>query len=453
MSPIKNRIRLTLRALLFGVSVLSIVVLWALNSHLKTVVVIEQGNPQRMASQLQIELLRLKDAIHGYVEGAADAQQVVLRFEIAWGSINVMQLGEIAEFTSVIAAEDNPINSLEELFEEVEPGILALASRATSLETDVQTLAVLQDNLSAYDLELRRFTVLMSQAKIERMVEFRNNALMLLKAASYSFAGLMAVVATFAAFLLFDRRESRVTTLRLEKLAEDANAASAAKDKFMSSVSHELRTPLTSIRGAIGILKGSFDKMPAEQVKNIVNIAERNSDRLLTLVNDILDAQRVSENNLKLKLETADISEIVRTAVEDCEAFAEQMNVTYRIATDDSALMVRVDKSRISQVVCNLLSNAAKYSKPQDEIIVRAFSSGGMVTVEVEDHGIGIAESEHANIFTRFHQVNPGETSGSKSSGLGLSISKELIELHGGEISFTSVFGQGSTFRFSLKAE
>ena len=115
--------------------------------------------------------------------------------------------------------------------------------------------------------------------------------------------------------------------------------------------------------------------------------------------------------------------------------------------------MVMADKDRISQVVCNLLSNAVKFSKPKDEVTIRAFRSGNLVKVEIEDHGVGIAESEHESIFTRFHQISPGESGPTKSSGLGLSISKELIEMHGGEIAFSSSLGNGATFSFSLKSE
>jgi len=453
MKLTKRRIRAALLILFIGATALSAGVLSALNNHLKTVVMIEQGDPLWVASQLQFELLRLKDAIHHYEDGSATSDDVAMRFDIAWSRINIMQTGAVAEFASAISEEDNPITSLEETFIEIEPTLKALTSPEISSGERALKAEFLQTRLHAYDFELRRFAMLMSQARAQTMFEFRTNALSLSNSIAYLFTGIMMLALTFIMFLVLDLRESRATTSKLTKLAEDANSASAAKDKFMSAVSHELRTPLTSIRGAIGLLKSTFDRMPADQAKKIISIAERNSNRLLILVNDILDAQQILEGKVTLRLETTDITKVVHAAVSDCEAFADQMNVTYCIKNDGAPLMVKADEDRISQVVCNLLSNAAKFSKPNDEITVRAFRSGELVKVEVEDHGVGIAESEHASIFTRFHQVNPGETGSNKSSGLGLSISKELIEMHGGTIGFVSSFGKGATFSFSLKAE
>ncbi|MCZ4353946.1 HAMP domain-containing sensor histidine kinase [Roseovarius aestuarii] len=452
MKRSKRIVRAALLVLFVGATILSAGVLRALNQHFKTAIVVEQGDPLWIASQLQLELLRLKDTIHYYDDGMATADDVALRFDIAWSRINVMQSGQMAEFSSVIPKKDNPIDSLEEVFIEIEPVLQSLISPETPLSDRAEITELLQTRLHSYDRELRRFAILMAQVKAASMHEYRINALSLSKEIAFLFTAIMLLATTFCAFLIVDLRESRATTTKMKKLAEEANSISTAKDKFMSSVSHELRTPLTSIHGAIGLLKNSFETMPATQANTIINIAERNSERLMTLVNDILDAQQIVEGKVKLRKERANMSAIIRTAVEDCRAFADQMNVTYCIEPSDTPLMVMADKDRISQVVCNLLSNAAKFSKPNDKVIVRAAKSGKKIKVEVEDHGVGIATSEHPNIFTRFHQISPGETGPNKSSGLGLSISKELIDMHGGDIGFSSSLGHGSTFWFTLSA-
>lgn len=453
MKLTKRKIRVTLLVLFVGAIILSASVLRDLSQHLRTVVIIEQGDPLWVAAQMQHEVLRLKDSIHHYSDGSETADEVNLRFDIAWSRINIMQSGTMAAFSSVVAPKDNPMASLEETFREIEPVVQSLDLVEASPSERLQKAEFLQSRLHTYDDKLRRFSLLMAQAKAETMHAYRTDALSLSKTIVFLFSAIMLLASTFCIFLFFDLRESRATTLELTKLAEEAQSVAAAKDKFMSAVSHELRTPLTSIHGAINLLKNTFEVMPPEQAKKVINIADRNSERLKILVNDILDAQQMMEGKVTLRLESTDVSEIIRSAVEDCKAFADQMNVTYSIESSDAPLMVMADKDRISQVVCNFLSNAAKFSKPNEKVIVRAFKTGKLIRVEVEDHGVGIAASEHGNIFTRFHQISPGETGPHKSSGLGLSISKELIEMHHGEIGFSSSLGNGATFSFSLKAE
>ncbi|KIN74223.1 sensor histidine kinase [Sulfitobacter guttiformis] len=453
MNFIKRPIRTTLLVLFIVAAALSGGVLWALNEHLRKVVVVEQGDPLWVTSQLQHEFLRLKESINLYGDGELTGSNVALRFDIAWSRINIMQLGAMAAFSSALPEEENPIASLEETFRSIEHAIQALQVSENSLTERAQNAKLLQDSLQPYDPRLKRFALLLAQEKSRSMYEYRSNALSLAGAIGYLLAAILLLTTAFCGFLVLDLRESRATTLKLEDLANRASAASAAKDRFMSAISHELRTPLTSIRGAIGILINTFDAMPAAQAKKVIAIAERNSERLLTLVNDILDAQQVMEGKVKLRLELIDLSHIIWAAVEDCQAYADQMHVTYKVEIQDEPLMVEADKDRISQVICNLLSNAAKFSNSGDEVTVRAFKSGNLVKVEVEDHGVGIAEEEHESIFTRFHQINPGETGPNKSSGLGLNISKELIEMHGGNISFSSSLATGAIFRFSLTAK
>ena len=453
MSLKKRPFRTTLLAIFIVVISLSGGVLWALNDHLRKVAVVAQGDPLWITSQLQHEFLRLKEAILLFGNDVATANDVSERFDIAWSRVNIMQVGTTAAFVSTIPEEENPIASLEETFRSIEPVIQALELSESSKTDRVQKANLLQNRLQIYDLKLKRFALLLAQEKSRSMYEYRSNALSLAGAIGYLFAAILLMTTAFCAFLVVDLRESRATTFKLEELANKANAASAAKDHFMSAISHELRTPLTSILGSVGILSNTFDAIPATQAKKIIAIVERNSERLLTLVNDILDAQQLMEGKVKLRLARTDLSPIIKAAVEDCQSYADQMKVTYMVETPDEPLMVEVDKDRISQVICNLLSNAAKFSNPDDEVIVRAFKSGNLIKVEVEDHGVGIAESEHESIFTRFHQINPGETGPNKSSGLGLSISKELIEMHGGNIEFSSSLAKGAIFRFSLKAE
>jgi signal transduction histidine kinase len=220
----------------------------------------------------------------------------------------------------------------------------------------------------------------------------------------------------------------------------------------MSVVSHELRTPMTSILGGLALLKVRVEKTTQDApTLKLLEVASRNGDRLLMLVNDIIDAQALSEGKVKIDRKPVDLNELVTTAVENCNPYAAKLGVSYQVKTSSDLMMTYTDSARVAQVLVNLLSNAAKFTSSGDVVEVNTMQHQGVARIEVTDHGIGISEEEQKKIFSSFHQTNPGSTSGNKSSGLGLSITKQLMDLLGGKVGVRSSEGRGATFWIELE--
>ncbi len=222
------------------------------------------------------------------------------------------------------------------------------------------------------------------------------------------------------------------------------------KNEFVSTVSHELRTPLTSIRGALGLVAGGVTGELSVQAKSLIDIAYKNSERLVRLINDILDIEKIESGKMVLNIQKLDLMPIVEQAVEANCAYAEAFGVTFKITSVLDGVKVEVDQDRLLQVMTNLLSNAAKFSpaNSQVEIAVRPGQYG--VRVMVIDKGTGIPESFRSTIFQKFSQADSSDTRQKGGTGLGLSISKAIIEKMSGVIGFDTKAGMGSVFYFEL---
>lgn len=222
------------------------------------------------------------------------------------------------------------------------------------------------------------------------------------------------------------------------------------KSEFVSTVSHELRTPLTSIRGSLGLLSGNVGGEMSPQARKLVEIAYSNTERLLSIINDILDIEKIQSGKLEFDFQPQLIGPLVEKAVTDNQDYAKQYQVTYRLAGDAPDVMVNVDGERLLQVMSNLLSNAAKFSHPGDAIDVIVKQDEKWVRVEVADHGVGVPEAFRESIFDKFTQADSSDTRHKGGSGLGLNISRSIILSMQGEIGFESRVGVGTTFYFLL---
>ncbi|MEC5214092.1 PAS domain S-box-containing protein [Polaromonas sp. CG_9.5] len=222
------------------------------------------------------------------------------------------------------------------------------------------------------------------------------------------------------------------------------------KTEFVSTVSHELRTPLTSIRGSLGLIAGGVAGELPEAVKKLVGIAKNNCERLIRLINDILDIEKIESGKIRLDLQVVDIKQLVQQALAANEGFAGQHRVTLLLRAPDEPLQVRIDSDRLTQVLTNLLSNAVKFSPPESAVEVRVSRVAQQVRVEVADHGPGIPEEFRSRIFQKFSQADASDARQKGGTGLGLNISKALIEKMGGHIGFSSEAGAGTTFFFEV---
>uniref|UniRef100_UPI003FA70736 ATP-binding protein n=1 Tax=Polaromonas sp. TaxID=1869339 RepID=UPI003FA70736 len=222
------------------------------------------------------------------------------------------------------------------------------------------------------------------------------------------------------------------------------------KSEFFSTVSHELRTPLTSIRGSLSLLTGGVaGELPAV-AKNLAGIASINCERLIRLINDILDIEKIESGKMRFELQPVELQPLLAQALAANEGFAGLHNVKLALDAPADAVVVNVDSDRLTQVITNLLSNAVKFSPLQTPVQVRLLRADGRVRVEVNDHGSGIPQEFRERIFQKFLQADSSDTPKKGDTGLGLSISQAIIERMGGRMGLSSEVGAGTTFFFEL---
>jgi two-component system, OmpR family, sensor histidine kinase VicK len=223
------------------------------------------------------------------------------------------------------------------------------------------------------------------------------------------------------------------------------------KDEFISTVSHELRTPLTSLRASLGLLSsGSFDNRPERQ-RQMVEMAIGNCDRLVRLVNDILDFDKVERGRLPLRRVPVEAIDLLRRAADVAHSAAGQVNIKFRI--DSLQASVYADEDRILQVLNELVANALKFSSPDTVISLSTRPEGeNEICFIVEDQGQGIAQEKLEHIFNRFQQGDSSDSRALGGTGLGLALCRSIVEQHGGRIWAESTPRVGSRFLFTLPA-
>jgi PAS domain S-box-containing protein len=226
------------------------------------------------------------------------------------------------------------------------------------------------------------------------------------------------------------------------------NALDRLKDEFISTVSHELRTPLTSIRGALGLLSSGMLGDINEKATNLLRIALTNSDRLVRLINDILDLERIQSGREPLSFRPIQLSDIVQQAIGDMQPVADSAGV--RLLQDSTQVEIDADPYRLLQVLTNLLSNAVKFSPPNSTISIMLRPGATGVTLSVIDNGRGIPADKLEAIFGRFQQVDASDSRQKGGSGLGLAICRTIVLQHSGRIWAERNPVRGSTFRVFL---
>jgi PAS domain S-box-containing protein len=229
----------------------------------------------------------------------------------------------------------------------------------------------------------------------------------------------------------------------------ERRALDRMKDEFISTVSHELRTPLTSLRAALGLVTGgSLDSRP-QKLRQMLDIAAGNTDRLVRLVNDILELERIGSGKAELHCTMCSADDLFRRAavLQQSDALKAQIRITF----NSHGVNVWADPDRILQTLTNLISNAIKFSPAGTEIHLRSRrGDANEAVIQVRDQGRGIPEDKLESIFERFHQVDASDSRTMGGTGLGLAICRSIVAQHGGRIWATSTLGKGSTFHFTL---
>ena len=264
----------------------------------------------------------------------------------------------------------------------------------------------------------------------------------------------------------FEEPEHRIVDVRLDPVLDDHGAyigavqtlrdvtaereAAQMKNEFVSTVSHELRTPLTSIKGYIDLIIDGEAGEINEIQREFLGIVKENSDRLVDLINDMLDISRIESGRIVLKVQPLDLAERIEGAVNTFRAVLDQQGRTINVNLPVCLPKAAGDPDRVGQVLINFIGNAIKYSPDGGDVDVTAISDGQMVRVEIHDHGIGIAPEDQTRLFQQFYRVDSTLTREIGGTGLGLSICKSIIELLGGQVGVVSAAGAGSTFYFTL---
>lgn len=236
----------------------------------------------------------------------------------------------------------------------------------------------------------------------------------------------------------------------IEHEHEQALAATVAKSEFLSTVSHELRTPLTSIKGSLDLIAvGAYGQVP-DQMEKALLIAQRNAGRLNALINDLLDLQKIEAGRMEFAFETVQLGPLLVQAVTANEPFGAKFGVKLKLGPVVDDLYVSADPARMEQVVSNVLSNAAKFSESGETVKILVTADRHTARISIIDHGPGLSEDDRSKVFEEFGQLDSSDRRKVGGTGLGMNISKRIVEAHNGIIDYYKNDGPGTTFYIDI---
>lgn len=222
------------------------------------------------------------------------------------------------------------------------------------------------------------------------------------------------------------------------------------KNEFISTVSHELRTPLTSIRGSLGLILGGAVGEQNEKTQGLIQIAHSNCERLIRLINDILDIEKIEAGKMTFNMQPTPLPNVINHAIEINQGLSEKTQIAIKLQGKIPDVQVNIDQDRLTQVITNLISNAVKFSPPESSVDIEVKMQDQQIEISVSDRGKGIPEEFKSHMFGKFAQADSSSMRKQGGTGLGLSISKAIIEKMGGTINFTTQQNVGTTFYFTL---
>ena len=236
---------------------------------------------------------------------------------------------------------------------------------------------------------------------------------------------------------------------------EELNPEREVRKDFVANVSHELRTPVAIVKGFAETLDDSYDELSGKKRREFIGKIRKNSDRLCSLVDDLLHLAELESPSHTLRPEPSSLSVVVRTVADRLGEGLDLNTQRIRLELAEERKSMFFDPLKVECVVENLLSNALRYARNSSEIIIRTIFDEELkwVRCEVQDDGCGISEKDLPHLFERFYRVDKGRSRNNGGTGLGLSIVKHIVELHGGEVSVQSELDEGTTFSFSLPCE
>lgn len=222
--------------------------------------------------------------------------------------------------------------------------------------------------------------------------------------------------------------------------------AQKMKQEFTATVSHELRTPLTSVMGAVDVLRSGMTGPLPKSAEKLLAVASRNCQRLLELIDDLLDMDKLAAGKLPMRIESVALLPLLERSVAEIQPYADKYDIHIELGAVTQDLHLRCDTRRFNQVMANLLSNAIKFSPLGCSVRVAVLTRSGKIRIEVADAGPGIASEFRHQVFENFAQADSSDTRSKGGTGLGLAITRKLVQQMDGDIGFESVLGSGTTF-------
>jgi Signal transduction histidine kinase len=245
-------------------------------------------------------------------------------------------------------------------------------------------------------------------------------------------------------YLNYQERLRQMDQIREEN--ERSKSALEAKSRFLATVSHELRTPLTSIIGSLELIRsGKIGTLP-DTVEPVLDIASRNGQRLAALIEDLLDVQRVEAGEMVFSFKPLDVNHLLSEAVDSISGYATKLGVRVTLHLSAEACYISGDRNRLNQVLGNILSNALKFSIEGGTVTARVERVGDRIRISIQDEGSGIPEGVKDRVFGKFTQVDSSDIRKVGGTGLGLYISKQIVESHNATLDYVSELGVGTTF-------
>lgn len=225
---------------------------------------------------------------------------------------------------------------------------------------------------------------------------------------------------------------------------------SAFKNKLLGIVAHDLRNPIISVRGLSELFLNNLSGPLSEDQRNLINLMHSVSENMLELVNDLLDVSVIESGTLELKSLPSDLNEVVRSKMNILKVIASQKNIEMIFMPDFTLPLTDCDAARMGQAIENLISNALKFSNQNTKVEINTYADLSNVFISIRDEGPGISNEDQEKLFTEFQTLQNRPTGGESSTGLGLALTKKIVQLHHGQISVVSQPGKGSTFTLSL---
>jgi len=247
------------------------------------------------------------------------------------------------------------------------------------------------------------------------------------------------------------KNELAQLSIAFNQMLQESDKNEILKSQFISTVSHELRTPLTSIRGSLGLIVGSYKAQIPDVANRLLDIASRNCTRLIMLVNDLLDIEKMTSGELEFNFKRVNLVTLAQQSIEANSTYALDSDIQLNLTQAPSTANIWGDEHRLLQVFSNLISNAIKFSDKGSQVEVKIQTTPDNYRVEVKDYGRGIPDEFREHAFSRFSQADSSDTRDQGGTGLGLNICKMILERHHGEIDYTSKIAQGSEFFFEIK--